>query len=213
MADSPEIIGIYWPQELPCWLLDSHEGQDEDIFARTPVDFGPARMRRMYPSVPHIRKAAMFLHGDLPKLFHDFFENDLDVGSRRFLAPFREIGGFERFYVCEFVEPYSAEYVSLAGAQRAWRVQCTFRLYGDGVESPYLTPAELSLDLGISLAGSGHVTPTTALALNFGINLQAVCARVDLGGLALGIALGARQSSPDDLTGLRLGVSLSGEVI
>lgn len=213
MADNPEIIGIYWPQELPCWLLDSHEGQDEDIFARTPVDFGPARMRRMYPSVPHIRKAALFLHGDLPKLFHDFFENDLDVGSRRFLAPFREIGGFERFYVCEFVEPYSAEYVSLAGAQRAWRVQCTFRLYGDGVESPYLTPAELSLDFGISLAGSGHVTPTTALALNLGINLQAVCARVDLGGLALGVALGARQSSPDDLTGLRLGVSLSGEVI
>lgn len=208
-----EDIGVYWPQELPCWLLDSHEGQDEEIFARTPVDYGPARLRRMYPTVPHVRKAALFLHGDLPKLFHEFFENDLDVGSRRFLAPFREIGGFERFYVCEFVEPYSAEYVSLAGAKRAWRVQCAFRLYGDGMDSPYLAPAELALELGIHLRARGNVTPTAALALPLGIELNGVCARFDLGTLGLGIGLTSRTSSQSDLMGLQLGIALSGEVI
>ena len=206
-------IGIYWPQELPCWLLDSHEGQDEDIFARTPVEYGPARLRRMYPTVPHIRKAALFLHGDLPKIFHNFFENDLDVGSRRFLAPFREIGGFERFYVCEFVEPYSAEYVSLSGAKRAWRVQCKFRLYGNGEPSPYLKPAELEMGFGIGLRGSGNVTPTAALSLPLCIELNGVCARFDLGTLGLGIELTSRTSSQSDLMGLQLGIALSGEVI
>ena len=205
-------VGIYWPQELPCWLLDSHEGQDEDIFARTPVDYGPDRLRRMYPTVPHVRKAALFLHGDTPKIFHEFFENDLDVGSRRFLAPFREIGAFERFYECEFVEPYSADYVSLAGAKRAWRVQCKFRLYGNGEPSPYLKPAELEMGFGIGLRGSGKATSTSALSMETGIALRGVCASFDIGDLSIGVALSAQQASPDDMGGLLLGVALSGEV-
>lgn len=204
-------MAILWPEELPCWLLDSHEGQDEDIYARTPVDYGTDRLRRMYPSVPQIRKAAIFLHGDKPRRFHEFFENDLDVGSRRFIAPFRDFSGQDRFFECEFVEPYTAEYVAMAFAARAWRVQCQFRLYGNGsLETPYKTPAALSARLGVRLYGSAKVKTHTSLGAVIGVRLGGVVGDNRLGDLLLGAQLGGRIVPASDMGGLVLMVAMAG---
>ena len=170
--------GIYWPEELPCWLLENHEGQFEDIYARTEVCEGPARTRRMYVAVPQIRKAELFLHandyGDdsETKIFHEFFENTLDVGSKRFMCPFRAFTGSTRWYECEFVEPWQAEFVLLAGAKRSWRVRCTFRLYGEGIIKPdNMEAALLEMNAAIILKGKAKLWTQANLSMDFGIDL------------------------------------------
>lgn len=170
--------GIYWPEELPCWLLEGHEGQYEDIYARTEVCEGPARLRRMYMAVPQIRKAELFLqakdYGDdsETKIFHEFFENTLDVGALRFMAPFRAFSGGTRWYECEFVEPWNAEFVALAGAKRAWRVKSSFRLHGEGILKPEnMEAAEFEFKAGIILKNKGKLWTRANLSINYGIEL------------------------------------------
>lgn len=206
------MIGIYWPRELPCWLLDSHEGQDEEIYARTQVDFGSARLRRLYTRVPHVRKAALFLHGNAREVFHRFFENDLHAGARRFIAPFREIGGADRYYECEFVEPYKAEFVLMANAERGWKVSCSFRLYGDGYEyPPYLEPAELSGDLGVHLQGRGAVAPTAHLTGAIAVRLRGRAGAENMGGGAISLALRAQRAERSYWRGAMI-LALAGRV-
>ena len=201
---------IYWPAELPCWLLENHEGQDEDIYARTEMSYVAARQRRMYTAVPHIRRCEIFLHGDMPALFHDFYERAIDVGALRFIAPFRALSGETRYYECEFVEPYDAEFVLLSEARRAWRVRCAIRLYGDGkLESGELEPAEFSARFSVRLAGQGAVTPTAALGADFGIAMHGIYGDMPLYA-DFGVELAARQRDADSLGGAVFMIALSG---
>ena len=171
--------GIYWPAQLPCWLLENHEGQYEDIYARTEVCEGPARLRRMYMAVPQIRKAEIFLHFDPDDaeksestIFHEFFEQTLDVGARRFMCPFKSFTGGIRYYECEFAEPWEAEFVLLANAKRAWRVQVKFRLYGDGIIVPTdMDAAEFEFRGAIHLKTKGALETRANMSIDFPINL------------------------------------------
>lgn len=203
---------IYWPREFPCWLLENHEGQDEDIYARTEMDVGPARTRRMYRRVPHLRKAELFLHADEPAAFHEFFEESLDRGARRFVAPFISREGGTRYYECEFVKPYESEFVLLSDARRAWRLRCEFRLYGDGsLESGELAPAKLVLEYGVQLKMGAVARTTAVLHSEFGVSLESVAGGVALS-LEHGIILGMRVTPENELPGVAFMVALSGSV-
>lgn len=203
---------IYWPREFPCWLLENHEGQDEDIYARTEMDVGPARLRRMYRAVPHVRKAELFLHGDEPAAFHAFFEETLNRGMNRFTAPFISREGGTRYYECEFVKPYDAEFVLLSEARRAWRVRCEFRLYGDGsLDSGELLPVKLVSEYGTQLRATARVQVVSVLQIEHGVHLQSV-----VGGIALqnefGTAMAMRVIPENELPGVAFMVALSGSV-
>lgn len=203
---------IYWPREFPCWLLENHEGQDEDIYARTEMDVGPARLRRMYRRVPHVRKAEIFLHGAEPAAFHEFFEETLNRGMNRFTAPFISREGGTRYYECEFVKPYDAEFVLLSEARRAWRVRCEFRLYGDGsLDSGELLPAKFVSEYGVQLRAGARVQVVSVLQIEHGVQLQSV-----VGGIALhdefGTALAMRVTPENELPGVAFMVALSGSV-
>lgn len=202
---------IYWPAEFPCFLLENHEGQDEDIYARTEVDFGPARLRRKYRVVPHQRKAEIFFHGDQPAAFHYFFENDLDRGQRRFMAPFQAIEGSEiRFFETEFVEPYEAEFVLLAEAKRAWRVKCKFRLYGEGkIDSGAMLPADMSMGLRVILRGKSRIEAPANLALSCGVELKGVVGQQSMD-VGFGIELKGRVADATALPNLGFLVALAG---
>lgn len=201
---------IYWPREFPCWLLENHEGQDEDIYARTEMDIGPARLRRKFRAVPHVRKAEIFLYGAEPAAFHQFFEDSIDRGARRFVAPFMAREGGIRYYECEFVKPYEAEFVLLSDARRAWRIKCEFRLHGDGkLESGELVAARLSSVFEIRLKGTSSIRSVTVLDTEFGINLNASCGGVRLE-TEVGISLTARVSSENELPGAVYMIALSG---
>lgn len=136
--------GLLFPLDA-CWLLDSHEGQDEDIYARTDMDMGPARLRRMYTVVPHVRRAKIFLTAAEAKVFHEWFEWGIGVGQLRFIAQFHDAGYGIRWFEAEFVKPWEAEYVALGernedgNAARAWKISVEVRLYGEGtIRNPLL---------------------------------------------------------------------------
>lgn len=202
---------IYWPHEFPCWLLENHEGQDEDIYARTEMDVGVARLRRMYRRVPHVRKAELFLHGNQPALFHEFFEETLDRGTYRFTAPFLAREGSVRYYECEFVQPYDAEFVLLRDAERAWRVKCEFRLYKGSLDSGELRAALLNAEFGIRLNMQGTIKPTSMFHAEFGIDLHGVVGRLCLN-MQCGIPLRMRVTPENQLPGVVVGIALSGNV-
>lgn len=203
---------IYWPAHFPCFLLENHEGQDEDIYARTEVDFGPARMRRKYRVVPHQRKAELFLHDDLPKEFYEFFENDLDRGERRFEAPFQSVDGVIRFYETEFVEPYEADFVLMGEAKRAWRVRCKFRLYGDGkMDSGAMLPVDLYVTGKVSLRASSRVQSRSVLEARCGVNLRGHVG-TQLFDLPMSVSLKGRVADAGALSSLPFSVMLSGWV-
>lgn len=141
-----ERSGIIFPIDA-CWLLDKHEEQAEDIYARTEMDIGPARLRRKYTEVPVVRKAQIFLNAEQSKRFHEWFENTLGVGQLRFQAQFHGVGQGIRWFEAEFVKPWEAEYVALGeinedgNAERAWKITVELRLYGDGtMRDPRETP-------------------------------------------------------------------------
>lgn len=203
---------IFWPREFPCWLLENHEGQDEDIYARTEMDVGPARLRRMYRAVPHIRKAEIFLHGEEPAAFHAFFEETLDRGTNRFTAPFISREGGTRYYECEFVKPYDAEFVLLSEARRAWRLRCEFRLYGDGTLDPGdMQPAKLASEYGVRLRASARVQVTAVLSVEHSVALQAVAGGQPLA-VEHGAALNMRVTPYNELPGVAFMVALAGSV-
>lgn len=138
--------GILFPLDA-CWLLDNHEGQDEDIYARTDMDMGPARLRRMYTVVPHVRRAKIFLTSDEAKIFHEWFEWAIGVGELRFIGQFHDVGRGIRWFEAEFVKPWEAEFVALGEknedgvASRAWKISVEVRLYGEGnIHNPLLDP-------------------------------------------------------------------------
>lgn len=141
-----ERSGILFPVDA-CWLLDNHEGQDEDIYARVEMDMGPARLRRKYRVVPHVRKAKIFLTSEQSKIFHEWFEWTLGVGQLRWIGQFHDIGYGIRWFEAEFVKPWEAEFVALGtknedgNADRAWKVSVEVRLYGEGqIHNPLLDP-------------------------------------------------------------------------
>lgn len=139
-----ERSGILFPVDA-CWLLDNHEGQDEEIYARVEMDMGPARLRRKYTQVPHVRKAKIFLTAEEAKVFHEWFEYTLGVGQLRWIGQFHDIGYGIRWFEAEFVKPWEAEYVALGEkngdgvAGRAWKISIEVRLYGEGqIRNPLL---------------------------------------------------------------------------
>lgn len=141
-----ERSGILFPLDA-CWLLDNHEGQDEEIYARTDMDMGPARLRRKYTQVPHVRRAKIFLTFEESKIFHEWFEWTLGVGQLRWIGQFHDIGHGIRWFEAEFVKPWEAEYVALGipnedgNASRAWKISVEVRLYGEGqIHNPLLDP-------------------------------------------------------------------------
>ena len=166
---------IYWPKDFPCFLLDDHEEQAEELYARVEMESGAARLRRKYPTAPKQRKAVLFLEGADPARFDAFYENDIQCGVLRFSAPFQTVehAAGIRFFDCEFVEPYQAEYVALAEGKRAWRVTCKFRLYGEGrIDSGMLVPAELRAGVRVVLKGRAAMRAPASLQKTFTIALK-----------------------------------------
>lgn len=138
--------GLLFPLDI-CWILEGHEGQDEDIYARVNMDMGTARLRRMYTVVPHVRRAKIFLTFEESKVFHEWFEWTLGVGELRFIAQFHDAGYGIRWFEAEFVKPWEAEYIALGtpneegNAGRAWKISVEVRLYGEGqIHNPLLDP-------------------------------------------------------------------------
>lgn len=146
-----------------CWLLDSHQGQDEKIYGRSDLDVGPARMRRKYTEVPHVRSAKLFLTFAESKIFHEWYEWTLGVGQLRFIAQFHDVGRGLRWFEAEFTEPWQAEYVALGEAQpsgvadRAWRISVKFRLYGEGeLTNPLVGPSYFKANLQLPLVSENR---------------------------------------------------------
>ena len=175
--------GILFPLKV-CWLLDSHSGQDEEIYARTDMDMGPARLRRKYTQVPHVRSAKMFVTADEAKKFHEWFEVTLGVGQLRFIAQFHDIGAGLRWFEAEFVEPWEAEFVPLAeqnkdgNAERAWKISVKVRLYGEGMlHNPLLDPnakANFGVKFKLPLLTQNSSQVTKKFTVNFKLPLTSL---------------------------------------
>ena len=129
---------IFFPVDK-CWLLEKHEGQDDEIYARVDMDMGPARLRRKYTVVPHVRKATIFLTSEEASVFHNWFEQIIGVGQLRWTGLFHDIGRGLRWFEAEFTKPWEAELVPLGeknadgNAARGWKISIEVRLYGDGL--------------------------------------------------------------------------------
>lgn len=184
-----ERSGILFPIDK-CWLLDTHEGQDEEIYARVNMDMGPARLRRKYTVVPHVRRAKIFLTSEESKVFHEWFEFTIGVGQLRWIGQFHDIGYGIRWFEAEFVKPWEAEYVALGtknedgNAGRAWRISIEVRLYGDGqIYNPLLDPtatADFKASFTLPLVTKNSPTVVNFLTANFSLPLTSQYSNVKL---------------------------------
>lgn len=180
------LTGIVFPLDS-CWLLDTHQGQDEEFYARTEHDRGPARTRRKYTEVPHVREAKIFLTSEEAKIFHDWYEWTLGVGQLRFIAQFHEIGVGLRWFEAEFNEPWNAEYVALGeankdgNAERAWRISVAFRLYGKGMETnPALGTPRFITKFTLPLVSQNTTENVTNFTTSFQLPLTSLVSDVTL---------------------------------
>lgn len=77
-----------WPAQLPQHVLRSgFSYQFADGRLRTPMDFGPGKVRRRYSSAATIVQAQILVTGDLVARFQRFWNEETSGGAMPFIIP------------------------------------------------------------------------------------------------------------------------------
>lgn len=169
--------GITLPGGFPAWLADGHEGELEDVYTRTAMRTGHARLRRIYTTVPERRRVSLLLLEHQAPRFHDWFERDLLAGERPFSTQVALVDGGLAWYAARFVDdpPYEAEPLRVAGGV-GWRITATLLLY----EGPQNFPPQLyalAARQVTALRGVAVGTTTKLLAAHQAIGLRGSAGR------------------------------------
>jgi hypothetical protein len=81
-----------WPSTLPPRLSSDTSVKDDDSFARTDMDSGPASVRNRFTSITQTVKGSMIISGAQLTTFNIFFRTTIKHGSLSFnwIHPFTE---------------------------------------------------------------------------------------------------------------------------
>jgi hypothetical protein len=81
-----------WPATLPQRLSSDTTVKDDDSFARSDMDSGPASVRNRFTAITQSVKGSMILNGSQLDTFYTFFRTTIKHGSLSFswIHPFTE---------------------------------------------------------------------------------------------------------------------------
>ncbi len=112
-----------YPSTLPAPIVDGYGVQPVSATARTPMDSGPARVRRRFTRVPQIVTATWDYTDDEMATFKTWWENplDLDMGANWFWITIPVGSGGTVTVEARFIAPYAAH--PKRGGEAAWQVK------------------------------------------------------------------------------------------
>lgn len=92
---SPEDFGlppIVMPTELLRLLSTPHDVEEEDVYGQIEFQTGPRRGRKLFTGADRKMQIGMLLNQDRLAIFHDWYENALDAGSKPFSIQVQDFG-------------------------------------------------------------------------------------------------------------------------
>ncbi|QRM19562.1 hypothetical protein GBK02_09180 [Dechloromonas sp. TW-R-39-2] len=110
-----------WPDFMPVSCLDGYELKRKSSTARTPMEAGPARVRRRFTRVPTHIPQRWILDQKQFGYFEWWFDNSVDEGAGWFTAPQKNGTGMVTVQ-CRFVDSEQGPYKAKPLSNGLWEV-------------------------------------------------------------------------------------------
>lgn len=158
------------PSSVQAFHVDGHSWQDDGLYAGIDHGTGNRRDRRVWTAAPRTYAVSWVLTDAQMQAVDRWFENDLQVGVRHFIAKVRTEPGIQ-FYEAAWVEPYVADPIGRPEADLAWRVTGSIVTFGDPTDTAPET-GELFAEYGFPLDAEAYVAGAAALFAEYGFALE-----------------------------------------
>lgn len=173
--------GILLPFGMPVFQSAGHSIALRSIYADVPFRTGHGRKRPIARSRPRVVQVGLFLTREQMAVFDDWFNDDLDVGTRQFSAQVANQGPGLLWWAAEWFDvplctPLHSGY---------WRVTGSLLLTGEGsVDGPEYTTATVEflapltatavavLDGNAAVEFGAELTTVALAAVEFGAALE-----------------------------------------
>lgn len=168
--------GIVMPSSLPDWLRAPHQLEPGGLYGDAPMQTGHARRRRLRRAAPATLQCEMLVTAAQLEAWHNFHEQTLIAGSRRFAARVAHYGPGHAWYTAEVLSYRMDPRPSL---RRYSRISCTLRLHGDPEFAPPVL-GSFAAAVRVPLEVRARIVLPTLLRASVAVPLDAVVAGAPL---------------------------------
>lgn len=116
-----------WPDFMPLSSLDGYELKRASSTGRTPMEAGPARVRRRFTRAPTAVPQRWLLDQKQFGYFEWWFDNSIDEGAAWFSAPQKNGVGLVNVQ-CRFIDKDQVPYTARALSPDLWEVSAVLEI-------------------------------------------------------------------------------------